>query len=138
MAQRANLIYVRVRKVPTLADADLQIPSRARVQTPTMPTERFDAVLHEGHKGSAAQVPFDPAARWMITAQALRPGRRGFRVHARINDSEFETAIVARSRKFWLLVPAEIARSAAVSVGDCARFVVSPLAAENLHRVTDA
>ena len=92
-----------------------------------MPTEKFSAELRDGHKGCAAEVPFDPGARWAIAAEALWPGRRGFRVRARLNDTVFETAIVARSRKFWLLVPADIAQLSAVSVGESACFAVLPL-----------
>ena len=94
-----------------------------------MPTERLNAELRDGHKERAAEVPFDPRARWAIGAEAPWPGQRGFRVRARLNDTVFETAIVSRSRKFWLLVPADIAQSPAVSVGESACLDVSPLSA---------
>lgn len=99
-----------------------------------MPTARFDAVLHAGHKDNAAEVPFDPGERWAIAAQALRPGRRGFRVHASFKDIGFETAIVARSCKFWLLVPADVAQAAGISVGESIPFAVSPLPAPGRQR----
>ena len=75
-----------------------------------MSLERFKSKLCSGHKDNAVQVPFDPGIRWSTPAQALRPGRRGFRVQASLNGIGFESAIVARSGKFWLLVPGEIFR----------------------------
>lgn len=91
-----------------------------------MATKSFKAALLSGHKENAAQVPFDPGAAWSLTAQALWPGRRGFPVLATLNGVVFDSAIVARSRKFWLLVPTAISESAHVALGDTGSFTVSP------------
>lgn len=91
-----------------------------------MGSEAFTSVLLSGHKGNAAQVPFDPKARWSVAAQQLWPGRRGFLVRATLNGVPFESAVVARSRKFWLLVPNEVSEPAKVSVGQSGKFTVAP------------
>ena len=94
---------------------------RQQVQTDT-----FQAVLLSGHKGNAAEVPFDPGSRWNCTTQPLWPGRRGFPVHASLNGKTFDSAIVSRSGKFWLLVPAEVSASASITVGQSGLFAVAP------------
>lgn len=91
-----------------------------------MQPEIFQAVLLGGHKENAVKVPFDPGSRWNVAAQPLRPGRRGFPVRASLNGKAFDSAIVPRSRKFWLLVPGEISESAGVSVGGSGVFSVAP------------
>lgn len=91
-----------------------------------MPTKKFQAVLLSGHKENAVQVPFDPGADWSLAAQALWPGRRGFPVLATLNGVPFDSAIVARSKKFWLLVPTAISESAKVTLDGIGSFTVSP------------
>ena len=91
-----------------------------------MPTDTFQAALLGGHKENAAEVPFDPGVRWSLAARSLRPGRRGFPVHASLDGIPFESAIVRRSGQFWLLVPAEVSASAAVDVGMSGLFEVTP------------
>lgn len=91
-----------------------------------MRPENFQSELRSGHKGNAAQVPFDPTVRWSISTQPLGPGRRGFPVHATLNGIAFVSAIVSRSRKFWLLVPVEVSSSAKVAVGALGSFAVAP------------
>jgi hypothetical protein len=86
----------------------------------------FQAVLLSGHKGNAAELPFDPGAHWSLTAQRLWPGRRGFPVHASLNGKPFDSAIVARARKFWLLVPTEISESVGLSADQAGLFAVAP------------
>jgi hypothetical protein len=96
------------------------------VDNGSMSAETFQAVLSSGHKGNAAEVPFDPAARWSVSAQPLWPGRRGFRVHATLDGLAFDSAIVSRSRRFWLLVPEDASAAAGISAGERCTFVVSP------------
>jgi hypothetical protein len=91
-----------------------------------MATQTFQAVLASGHKGVAAEVPFDPGACWSISARPLWPGRRGFPVRAILNGHGFESAIVARSRKFWLLVPQAVSEQAGIRVGESGSFSVTP------------
>ena len=91
-----------------------------------MRTESFQAELRSGHKEHAVQVPFDPGVRWALTAQRLWPRRRGYPVHATLDGVAFDSAIVTRSLRFWLLIPAEIAGSGAVSVGQRCSITVAP------------
>ncbi len=91
-----------------------------------MKRERFEGVVLLGHKEAAVEVPFDPATRWSIPAAALRPGRRGHFVRGSLNGTEFESAIVPRSKRFWLLLRDEILESASVSAGDRVKVAIEP------------
>ena len=73
-----------------------------------MSMARFRGVVLAGHKQNAIEVPFDPGTKWSITTQAIRAGRRGYAVRAQINGKPFDSFVVARSKKFWLLLPAEV------------------------------
>lgn len=84
----------------------------------------FQATLMSGHKEDAVEVPFDPSERWSIAPVSLRPGRRGFPVDATLNGVAFESAIVSRSRRFWLLLPASILKAAGLSAGDMATITI--------------
>jgi len=75
----------------------------------------------------AAEVPFDPAERWGMVAQPFRPGRRGFRVTGTLDGIAFESLIVRRSRRAWLLLGEELLRLAGVGEGDEVRFSIEPL-----------
>lgn len=92
-----------------------------------MKKERFRAPLLLGHKGAAIEVPFDPAKQWAIGARPLWPGRRGHPVQGELNGVSFESCIVPRSRKFWMLVDEEVQKKAGVSAGDTVRVTVEPL-----------
>jgi hypothetical protein len=89
---------------------------------------RFAGELLLGHKGAAVEVPFDPAARWNIPPTPLWRGRRGHRVSGVLKRIRFESCIVPRSKRFWMLVDADLMRSAGVSVGDRIQVTVEPLA----------
>jgi hypothetical protein len=91
-----------------------------------MARDQFSGVVLDGHKGAAVEVPFDPTARWGIDAGPLRPGRRGHRVRGSLNGTAFESAIVPRSRAFWLLLDDSVLGAAGVSVGDTVRVAVEP------------
>lgn len=78
----------------------------------------FKATILSGHKEDAVEVPFDPRERWALDTEQLTPGRRACRVHCCIKGHKFNGAIVARSKKFWLLLPTEIERAAGVKAGD--------------------
>jgi hypothetical protein len=79
---------------------------------------RFRGKLLLGHKGHAVEVPFDPAVRWNQVARPLRPGRRGFTVDATVGGVAFASAIVPRSKRFWLLVPDDVMAKAGATTGD--------------------
>ncbi|MCU1244984.1 MAG: hypothetical protein JWN02_894 [Acidobacteria bacterium] len=76
----------------------------------TMRPERLHAVLLEGHKEAAFEVPFDPAERWAVLPCSSAPARRGHRVRAMLNGVTFDGALMGRSKRFWLPVPARSRR----------------------------
>lgn len=82
-----------------------------------MKSERFTAVVLDGHKGPAFEVPFDPAGRWGVAQVKLWPGRRGYRVRGTVNKIRFESAAVGRSRRFFVLVTDEMAKAAKLRIG---------------------
>ena len=93
-----------------------------------MKVECFTATVLSGHKEDAMRVPFDPVLKWNAKAEQLWPGRRGFRVAAEINSHHFESAIVARSRKFWLLLPDDAKDKAGLATGDEVDVLLHPIA----------
>ena len=92
-----------------------------------MKKQRFKAELLPGHKGAAIEVPFDPAKEWAIPPSRLWRGRHGHSVHADLNGACFETFIVPRSKKFFMLVGDALQRAAGVSVGETVDIAVQPL-----------
>jgi len=103
-----------------MAAAFTNVPTNAPTNAPTSApgTRSFDATLQAGHKQHALGVPFDPTEAWQIAARPLWPGRRGHRVHASCGGVEFESAVVARSRRFWLLIDDEVRIAAGWKAGD--------------------
>jgi hypothetical protein len=89
--------------------------------------KKFKAELLSGHKENAVEVPFDPSDEWKIHPQALWRGRRGHQVHAKINGVSFESSIVPRQKKFYLLIDAESAAAAGVAEGDLVGVELRPL-----------
>jgi hypothetical protein len=77
----------------------------------------FHGAVLSGHKEDAVEVPFDPGTRWDARTISIRPGRRGYPVRARIGSAAwFDSHVVARSRRFWLLLPAAV--EAANGIGE--------------------
>lgn len=93
-----------------------------------MSRKRFKGELLAGHKEHAVEVPFDPAAEWGVQPKPLWRGRRGHAVKATVNGFSFESSIVPRQKKFYLLIDAEAAKAAGVSSGGIVEVVVKPLA----------
>jgi predicted DNA-binding protein (MmcQ/YjbR family) len=92
-----------------------------------MAEARFKAVLIEGHKGCALEVPFNPAERWGAAPVRLRAGRLGHHVAGKVNGVAFESAVVARSKKFWLFVDDELREQANLEVGSTAKIAIRPI-----------
>ena len=87
----------------------------------------FTGELLSGHKHVVAlEVPFDPGDEWNLQAQPLWRGRRGFRVKARIKGFAFESSIVPRQRKFFLLIDPVVVESAGLVIGSRIRVMVEP------------
>jgi hypothetical protein len=97
--------------------------------TPKANAVRFRAFVRAGHKEHAVEVPFDPAERWNVATQPIRPGRRGYAVAAAIEGCGFASHVVARSKKFWLLLPALVALATNVKEGDEVDVWIEPGAA---------
>jgi hypothetical protein len=91
-------------------------------------TERFEAVVLAGHKGLAFELPFDPSARWGISEVRLWPGRRGYPVKGSVNRVRFESAVVPRSRRFFVLVSDEMKRDCRLREGSRVKVSIGPLA----------
>jgi hypothetical protein len=91
-----------------------------------MKAERISGVVQAGHKGDAVEVPFDPGAKWGVTAQQIGPGRRAYRVVCRIGATRFDSCVVARSKKFWLLLSSEIEDKLSIKAGDTVSVALEP------------
>ncbi len=94
--------------------------------------EEFKGILFGGHKEDAVEVPFDPARKWEIPSQKLREGRNGHFVKGTINGIQFESAIVPRMRKSFLLIDNDVKAAAKSATGDTVKVAIEPLAASSL------
>jgi hypothetical protein len=93
-----------------------------------MKKRNFKARVLSGHKEDAIEVPFDPAKEWGIPPKPLWRGRRGHFVNATVNGFSFESSIVPRQKKFYLLIDAEAEKAAGVSEGVVVQVAVEPYA----------
>ncbi len=89
-----------------------------------MKTRRFSTEVLSGHKGCAVQVPFNPEETLGSRSVPLFPGRRGHTVRGSVNGCAFESAIVARAAKYFLLLDAKTLDAARASIGDQVDVVV--------------
>ena len=87
----------------------------------------FTAELLAGHKEDALQLPFDPMELWQIAPEALWRGRRGHMVEATVNGVSFESYVVPRQKKFFLLVDPDTKKVAKLKTGDRVSASVKPL-----------
>ena len=88
--------------------------------------ERFSSVVLAGHKGLGFEVPFDPGKRWCRAPVSLRPGRRGHRVSGTVNGTSFDSAVVGRSRRFFVIVTDGMAKAATLREGSAVRVLLRP------------
>ena len=93
-----------------------------------MKKKRFKAEVLSGHKEDAVEVPFDPVKEWGIAPKPLRRGRRGHSVNATVNGFSFESAIVPRQKRFYMLIDAEAEKVAKISEGSVVQVTVEPCA----------
>lgn len=96
-----------------------------------MKPETFKGEILSGHTEAAIEVPFDPAARWTIPATPLWRGRKGHHVQGILNGVRFKSAIVARARRFFVLLDESLLEAAKASVGDTVEITLMPLAEEH-------
>lgn len=91
-----------------------------------MSIQTITGVLLSGHKEDALQVPFDPGKEWTLQSVPMAQGRRGFSVDATVKGFKFQSYIVARSGRFWLLVDSSVKERAHLTVGDTVSVVLEP------------
>ena len=91
-----------------------------------MKKKKFKAEVLSGHKEDAVEVPFDPAKEWGIPPKPLWRGRRGHSVNATVNGFSFESSIVPRQKRFYLLIDAGAEKAAGVSKGVVVQVAVEP------------
>ena len=91
-----------------------------------MKKKTFQAELQSGHQEDAVEVPFDPAATWGVAPVRLWRGRKGHTVLAMLNGVSFETFIVPRQQRFFMLVDEDIKQEAGVAVGEIVAVTISP------------
>lgn len=89
--------------------------------------EEFEGELLSGHQENAVEVPFDPAKEWGIPAGRLWNGRNGHHVHGSINGIHFESVIVPRAKRFFVLIREEIGLAPNIAVGDKVAVFLEPL-----------
>lgn len=90
-------------------------------------TVQFETEVLDGHKGLAFELPFSPSARWGLSEIALWPGRRGYRVKGSVNAIRFESVVVPRAKRFWVLVTDEMKRAGRLRAGASIEVSVGPL-----------
>lgn len=91
-----------------------------------MKRKKFKAELQSGHQEDAVEVPFDPEAAWGVAPVRLWRGRRGHTVLATLNGVSFETFIVPRQQRFFMLVDEDIKQEAGVAVGEIVAVTTAP------------
>jgi hypothetical protein len=91
-----------------------------------MRKRKFKAELQAGHQEDAVEVPFDPSEAWGIAPARLWRGRKGHTVLATLNGISFETFIVGRQRRFFMLVDEDIKQQAGVAAGAIVSVGVEP------------
>ena len=91
-----------------------------------MKPETFKGEILSGHTEAAIEAPFDPAARWTIPPMPLWRGRKGHHVQGILNGVRFKSAIVARARRFFVLIDESLLEAAKVSIGDTVEITLMP------------
>jgi hypothetical protein len=82
-----------------------------------IPARKFRAEVLSGHKGCAVEIPFDPGRVFGVSPRALWPGRRGFFAKVKINKVAFDSFVVPRSGKFYLVLDDDMQRKAKAQAG---------------------
>jgi uncharacterized protein DUF5655/uncharacterized protein DUF1905 len=89
-----------------------------------MKKQRFTATVFDGHKGAGFEVPFDPAEKWGVAVGKVAAGRRGHNVRGTVNGVRFESVVVPRMRKFFVMVHEEMP----VAAGETVEVFLEPIA----------
>ncbi|MCE9595139.1 MAG: DUF1905 domain-containing protein [Planctomycetes bacterium] len=90
---------------------------------------RFSAVVLDGHKGCAVQVPFDPAEAWgELPTEVVYQRVRGVPVRGKLEGEAFDSWIILRWKKHFLLLDNTMLRSSTLAPGELASIEVAPRA----------
>jgi hypothetical protein len=84
----------------------------------------FKGELLAGHKDAAVEVPFDPAEIWNTEAKSLWKGRRGYEVKANVNGIRFESYIVPRQKRFFMLIERDVVKKIGANIGETVKVAV--------------
>lgn len=84
----------------------------------------FKSELLAGHKDAAVEVPFDPAQVWNTKAKSLWKGRRGYEVKAEVNGVRFESCIVPRQKRFFMVVDKDALKKTGAIIGETVKVAV--------------
>jgi hypothetical protein len=78
----------------------------------------FQGTVRSGHQAQCAvEVPFDPGAEWGLRPRPVFPGRKGYVVRASLGAGWFESFVVPRMKRWWLLLAHEQLERAGAAVG---------------------
>lgn len=102
-----------------------------------MSEQRFKGEVLAGRNETTVEIPFDPELVWGISPGPIRPGKRGYAVRASLNGFEFESYIVSRTNKFFLIVEEQPRRAAGVLVGDIVAATIEPVLEEKSEPPSD-
>lgn len=83
-------------------------------------TFSFTGVVKRDAHATAVRVPFDLAAQWGDFESDSYP------VEGTIQGWDFRSVVVARARRFWLVLPGIVVRQQAVDDGDKLRITLAP------------
>ena len=91
--------------------------------------QKFTAVVQDGHKGCAVEVPFDPTEVWgEQPTEVVYQRVRGIAVRGTINRGAFESWIIRRWGKFFLLLRDDVLDAGGTAAGEVVNLVVRPKA----------
>jgi hypothetical protein len=88
----------------------------------------FSGELLAGHKDAALEVPFDPSVVWRAEAKSLWNGRRGYEVKAIVNGVSFDSCIVPRQKRFFMLFSEDVIKETGVEIGEKVKAAVEFIA----------
>lgn len=101
-----------------------------------MQTERFEAEVVVGHKGThVVIVPFDPAQRWPGTAPLALSrkqdprGGRGWPVTGTVDGAAFAGFVGRRYGRSYLILPAAFRQAQRIDEGDVVTVELQPATA---------
>ena len=84
----------------------------------------FTSTVRSGHKEDAIEVPFSPLDKWSLPPQPIGPRRLGYPVQGTVQGVTFQSYIVSRSKRFWLLLDPALEEAAGIAVGSVVQVVL--------------